>query len=334
MTTGKPAARVGIDNYGLLPLGLDAVQTLRWAAAHGADGVAFSGFAPDVQFGFTADALRTIRDTAGELGLYLEWGGGQHIPRDTTSWTRKELAASNRAVAGQARELGTRIVRSCSGGLMRWRDESPATETLLRETASALSKQRSMLVDHGVVLAIETHFEFTSFELVRLFEMCEAEPGGWLGICLDTMNLLTMLEEPVAATRRLLPWIVSTHIKDGGLLIDEQGFVSFPAPIGQGAIDLAAIIAMLRALERDVHLSIEDHAGSFELPIYDATFLSRFPDLSATEFAQLVAVAAATREVPACAPLPRTDWPMVCEARMSDDIDALRQLASPQEVRP
>ena len=31
--------------------------------------------------------------------------------------------------------------------------------------------------------------------------MCDAPPGGWLGICLDTMNLLTMLEEPVAATR-------------------------------------------------------------------------------------------------------------------------------------
>ena len=50
--------------------------------------------------------------------------------------------------------------------------------------------------------------------------MCEAEPGGWLGICLDTMNLLTMIEDPVMATRRLLPWVVSTHIKDGGVLMD------------------------------------------------------------------------------------------------------------------
>ena len=47
--------------------------------------------------------------------------------------------------------------------------------------------------DHGVTLAIETHFEFTSFELVRLMERCDAEPGDYLGVCLDTMNLLTAI---------------------------------------------------------------------------------------------------------------------------------------------
>ena len=64
---------------------------------------------------------------------------------------------------------------------MRWTTDAPSTETLLAETAAALAAQQSMLRDHGVVLAIETHFEFTSFELVRLFERCEAEPGDWLG---------------------------------------------------------------------------------------------------------------------------------------------------------
>ena len=35
--------RVGLDNYGLFPLDLSPIQTLEWAAARGADGVAFSG---------------------------------------------------------------------------------------------------------------------------------------------------------------------------------------------------------------------------------------------------------------------------------------------------
>ena len=86
--------------------------------------------------------------------------------------------------------------------------------------AAALREQKPMLRDFGVILAIETHFEFTSFELLRLFEMCGAVPGEYLGICLDTMNLLTMLEDPVLAARRLLPWVVTTHIKDGGLMLD------------------------------------------------------------------------------------------------------------------
>jgi hypothetical protein len=67
----------------------------------------------------------------------------------------------------------------------------------LRETARALRDQKALLTDFGVVLAIELHFEFTTFELLRLFEMCGARPGEYLGVCLDTMNLLTMLEDPV-----------------------------------------------------------------------------------------------------------------------------------------
>jgi 3-oxoisoapionate decarboxylase len=181
--------------------------------------------------------------------------------------------------------------------------------------------------DAGVTLAIETHFEFTSHELRRLIEMCDAPPAGWLGICLDTMNLLTMLDEPVAATRRLLPWVVSTHIKDGAVLLGADGFTTFTRPVGEGVIDLPAILRLVSSLDRPVHLSVEDHGGSFPLPIFDPTFLSKFPDLTVQEFARLAALADRTRREPACRPLPREDWPQVAEARMAANLAALAALA-------
>ncbi len=318
--------RIGIDNYPLFPLELGPLDTLQWARAHGAEGVAFSGLTGDQQKALDPAALADLRSFASEHGLYLEWGGAQHIPREMTSWGRKDVEAINRRAAGEAASLGVRIVRSCSGGLMRWHDEAPPTETLLRETAEALRAQRSMLLDHDVVLAIETHFEFTSHELLRLMEWCEAEPGGWLGICLDTMNLLTMLEDPVRATRRLLPWVVSTHIKDGGVVLDETGLTTFPAALGEGTVVLGEILAALETLDRDVHLSVEDHGGSFHLPIYDAAFLARFPDLTAMELARLAEASCRTAAKPACRPLPRPDWPAACEARTAGDIAALRAL--------
>jgi sugar phosphate isomerase/epimerase len=185
--------RVGLDNYGLFPLDLSPLETLEWAGAHGAEGVSFSGLTPEWQGRTDPAALADIRAFAHDHDLYLEWGGAQHIPRDMTSWACKDLFEVNLRAAREAAAIGATRVRSCSGGLMRWDPESPPTETLLRETADALRAQETMLRDHGVALAIETHFEFTSFELCRLLEMCEAEPGGWLGICLDTMNLLTLL---------------------------------------------------------------------------------------------------------------------------------------------
>jgi 3-oxoisoapionate decarboxylase len=318
--------RVGIDNYGLLPLGLGPLGTLRWAAGHGADGVAFSGLTPKEQAALDGPALAELAAFAHDHSLYLEWGGAGHIPRDMTSWARKDLFDVNRRAAEQASALDARVVRSCSGGLMRWDPEAPPTETLLAETAAALAAQRSMLRDHGVILAIETHFEFTSHELVRLLERLEAEPGDWLGVCLDTMNLLTMLEEPVAATRRLLPWVVSTHIKDGGLLLGAAGLTTFTAPVGVGIIDLPRIVALVASLDRDVRLSIEDHGGSFDLPVFDPLFLSKFPDLTATEFAALVALAGRTAESPACRPLPRERWPGLCDARVAGDLAALKSI--------
>lgn len=318
--------RVGIDNYGLFPLNLSPLVTLRWAEAHRAEGVAFSGLEPEHQAGLDAAALARLRDFAGEHGLYLEWGGAQHVPRDLTTWAPRDILETNRQAVRQAVALGTRVVRSCSGGLMRWHDDAPPTETLLREAAKALRTQASMWQDAGVTLAIETHFEFTSFELLRLFELCDAPPGGWLGVCLDTMNLITMLEEPVAAARRLLPWVVSTHIKDGAIALDGSGFTTFTAPIGSGVIDLAAIVDLVSSLDRPVHFSVEDHGGSFALPVFDPTFLSKFPDLTTQEFASLTALAERTARQQSARPLPREDWPKVAESRMAANLAALAAL--------
>jgi sugar phosphate isomerase/epimerase len=263
--------------------------------------------------------LSDLKKYVVENDLYLEWGGGQHIPRNMQTWDKKDVFDINQKSAQEAEILGTRIVRSCSGGLMRWDKSAPSTPTFLREMASALIEQRSMLHNHNVILAIETHFEFTTFELYRLFEMCEAEPADWLGICLDTMNLLTMLEDPAEATKRILPWVVSTHIKDGGIKIDEKGLTTFTSPIGEGIVNLKEIIILLETLPRQINLSIEDHGGSFFLPVYDPDFLTEFPDLTASEFIKLTSLASETRKKDLKI-LEREKWPLVCEARIQQDL--------------
>jgi sugar phosphate isomerase/epimerase len=327
---GGPAPRrrrVGLDNYGLFPLDLSPLATLEWAAAHGADGVSFSGLTPEWEAKTDAAVLADLRAYAAGRGMYLEWGGARHVPRDMTTWASRDLLEENRRASRQAALLGTSIVRSCSGGLMRWNPANPPADVLLRETADALQRQAPMLRDFGVTLAIETHFEFTSFELLRLFDMCEAEPGGWLGICLDTMNLLTMIEHPVLATGRLLQWVVSTHMKDGGVLPSPDGLVTFPVPIGDGVIDLRAIIRGLDSLPTPVCLSVEDHGGSFSVPIHDEDFLSRFPDLTDAELQALLDLARASDAKTACHPTDRSDWPGLCESRMAGNLAALRAIS-------
>src|SRR5512137_2408527 len=164
--------------------------------------------------------------------------------------------------------------------------------------------------------------------------MCGAVPGETLGICLDTMNLLTMLEDPLAATRRLLPWVVTTHIKNGGLLMTADGFVSFTAEAGKGVVDLAGIIEILAAAHPNLTLTVEDHGGDFLIPVNDPEFLARFPDLTVPELVRLQRLALRTRtlmDAGKLAVLARDRWPSVCEPRVKRDIRAVREIVGGRE---
>ena len=324
--------RVGIDQYGLDPLQLTPMALLQWAVDHGAEGVQFSGFDSDWQRRLEVPYLKDLRAFAESERLYLEWGGAEHIPRHMTTWAHRDLFTSNQLVAAQAAHLGSGVVRSCSGGLMRWSDAAPSTETLLRDTASALMAQRDMLRDHGVILAIELHFEFTTHELLRLFEMCEAVPGDWLGVVFDTMNVLTMLEDPVRATDRILPWVVATHIKDGGIRAVPDGLETFPTAVGDGVIALVSVIRRLASSGRQVHLSIEDHGGTFHLQTKDQEFLAKFPDVTDDEMADLEALAMRATRSAKCIPTDRALWPEICEERMGHNLTQLKALVAELEV--
>ena len=318
-----------MDAYSLKPLALTPPQVIDWAVARGAEGVQFSegwgeaGGPPD------KGKLKDLGRLAKDKKLYLEWGGAQHIPLDPLTGRPLDIVSSNRAAVEQAGLVGAKIVRSCSSGLIRWTEGSVPTETLLWEMAQSLQAQAGLFRDHGLILALETHFEFTTFELIRLFEMCEVEPGDYLGVCLDTMNLLTMLEEPVAATRRILPWVVSTHIKDGGLVPEEEGLLSFTAEAGRGLVDLEKIVFLLTTVDRPLNLSLEDHGGSFLIPTNDSKFMAGFPDLSAEELRILLQLSERGRrfvEEGRVSILERSAWPAACQDRVTSGLRFLRAL--------
>jgi len=325
----EKAFRVGVDSYALRPLNLSPFEVLDWAEKNGGEGVQFSEVNVPARRAADKTFLKDLSPYAAEKKLYLEWGGGEHIPFNLETGEPKDIFKINRRAAEQAHLLGVKAVRSCSGGLMRWTDNSLPTEVLLREMAKSLRGQKKMLNDLGVILAIETHFEFTTFELLRLLAMCEAEPGDYLGICLDTMNLLTMLEDPTRATKRILPWVVMTHIKDGAIILTKKGLVSFPVEAGKGIIDFEDIISSLATLDRNIRLSLEDHGGDFLIPIFNKGFLLKFPDLTAAELSRLLALSHRTKSLVSAGKisiLARSLWPERCEKRVQSGLHNIKEI--------
>jgi hypothetical protein len=122
---------------------------------------------------------------------------------------------------------------------------------------------------------------------------------------------------------------VTTHVKDGGLLLTDEGFVSFTAEAGKGVIDLGAVFEALASVHPHITLTVEDHGGDFLIPVHDAGFLARFPDLAVPELVRLLGLSVRTRglvDAGKLAVLPRDRWPAACEARVKRDLRAVRRI--------
>ena len=160
--------------------------------------------------------------------------------------------------------------------------------TQLQATAKVLARIAPVLRDTGAHLNIETHEEITSFEAVRL--VGDAGPDAF-GITFDTANVLVRCEDPVAAARRVAPYVRSTHIRDVALMFTEDGIGRFLAPVGDGVLDWHTILAVLTDANPNLNLSIEGIAGNHgEMPLYidDPEWQAGHPDLTVTEFAEVI----------------------------------------------
>ena len=91
--------RIGIDNYGLDLLGLKPLKILEWAADNGAEGVHFSGLSSQSKEGVDAAYLKDLAQAASSRRMYIEWGGGQHIPFDMETWENQDIEPINRKAA-------------------------------------------------------------------------------------------------------------------------------------------------------------------------------------------------------------------------------------------
>lgn len=321
--------KVGIDSYPLSLLSLNHAESLEWARANHAAGIQFSDGLRIADKKQQARALTEIKHSISQDGLFVEWGGASHIPIAMQSWQGIDTRDINLRVADEAAELGVKLVRSCSGGFMRWQAAAPSTDSFLQATAENLCRLRDIFRSRGLTLAIETHFEFTTHELLRLFDLCGAEPGDWLGICLDTLNVLVMLEDPAAAAHRVMPWVVSVHCKDGIVRPHPQGFEVFPVALGKGLVDFSAILGMLNSTGRPINLVAEDHGGTFVIPSSDKRFLARFPDFTVKElhqYRQLAEQGAKRAQEGKLQPLSRSIWPRVGRTRMQAGLLYLQKL--------
>jgi 3-oxoisoapionate decarboxylase len=290
----EPASmRIGFDHYTIGHRQLSAEATLEFAQAHKLEGVQF--LEPAVIDGaLDSERLAAFRSRADTMGLFLEVG----LPSPNPVRRMREL---ERAVepAEHARELrkhveavaalGCKHARAYVGDRhdrfrtdVRWPDQCSLTLDVLKRLTPCLR-------DLGVRVALETHADLTFDELLSLVDALGSEVAG---VTLDTGNLAMRLEDPLEGVERLAPHVLATHVKDAALAFTARGLCWQARPVGSGILPIPDMLAALHAANPGLALSIELHPRTYDLPIYDRTWLAFFPALRPESLAAVVRLAA------------------------------------------
>ena len=234
-----PAVNLGLLLYSF---GIRARQT---GAAFN-DPARFIAFAKDrganaVQLALgrrTEAEATTVRRAAETAGVALE--GIVSLPDDSAAG-RDRFAAE----LATARACGAEVVRVVMLGGRRYEVfTKPDDYTQFARTAKAtLDRAEPLARAAGVKLAVENHKDFRTDELL---DVLRGLASPWVGVCVDTGNNLALLEDPAATIAALAPFALTVHLKDMGLEEYADGFRLAEVPLGQGALDLPAVVAALR----------------------------------------------------------------------------------------
>jgi sugar phosphate isomerase/epimerase len=301
--------KVGVDGSKLPRAAqLGPIGVLERARALGLDGVFFRSvlaMSPALDPGL----LRAIRQRADELSLYLETGVGNVNPYATAESPEIRAIGDGDYQLGLARQIraceaigctelwvGTASYKRAYPGYFaydRFRTDAPWAEQLAA-TARFLTTLVPLLRDLGCRLNVETHEEITTVEVLRLIDEVGSEA---LGVTLDAANVLARAEDPVAAVRRVAPYVHLTHLKDALLTYTADGLERHLRPCGEGIIDWPAILLLLGEHAPDLHLSIENPTttGTLGIQCFDPVWQAAHPDLTVAELAEVFRLAHLSR---------------------------------------
>jgi sugar phosphate isomerase/epimerase len=187
--------------------------------------------------GLSANGLRQLRAAASQNNITLEVGMRGIEPRDIKRSLR--LAAL----------LGSSILRIVPwAGMPERRALKP--ERLVRAIKPILPLAR----DYGIALAIENYFDITDGDLARAIADLNDPLAG---VTLDTANSVGCIQEPLETITALLPHALSLHVKDFTVLKTFTGYTIAGAPLGEGWLDAATVLARVRKRRRIMNALIE-----------------------------------------------------------------------------
>lgn len=206
--------------------------------------------------------LKDVKAAAKEQGLYLEYnfsmdmgGMGIGIQHDL-----------DEAIA-TAENLGADIVK-VSMDLKRPRPVSasrfhPQIMAQMKSFASQLKASAPKAEAAGIRIAVENHCDSFSEEILWLLDRVNSPV---VGSCIDTVNALMVMEDPMQAIENLAPQAFTNHFRDDRIEFQRYGFKLTGAAVGEGDIDMKRAYEIIKTTSAMRRINIETE---MEIPLDD-----------------------------------------------------------------
>jgi sugar phosphate isomerase/epimerase len=266
----------------------DPIRFLEYARSIGAGGVQVGIGAREPAY---ADDLRARAEAAS-----MDLEGIVSPPRDEGDLARFE------AEIRTARRAGAVVVRTAmlSGRRYETFDAPAAFRQFADRSAHSLALAAPVVERHGARLAVENHKDWRADELAAMLKKLGSDH---VGICLDTGNSMSLLEDPMEVVEALSPFAITTHLKDMGVEEYDRGFRIAEVPLGAGVLDLPRIVRTLRAAHPGIPLNLEMITRDpLDVPCLGDRYWATFPDLPGRHLARALSY---VRAHPPARPLPR-----------------------------
>jgi 3-oxoisoapionate decarboxylase len=216
-----------------------------------------------------AGYLERLRRRTLELGMYLEV---------IVSLPQRDDSADFERHVAAAKQAGAQCLRSaCLNGrryenfisLDQWND-------FVTESHQRIGQAVPILEKHRMPLGLENHKDWTADEMVALLQLHASE---YLGVCLDTGNNISLLDDPLDVVVKLAPHTVTTHFKDMAVKDYPEGFQLSEVPLGQGILDLSWVVDSIRKARPRARLNLEMITRDpLKVPCLTAKYWVTFPE--------------------------------------------------------
>jgi len=204
--------------------------------------------------------LKEVRAAAAERGLYLEYnfsldlgGMGIGIQHDLD-----EAIATAATLGSDIVKVSMDLVRPRPLAASRFH---PQVKEQMESVAARLKTAAPAAEAAGVKIAVENHCDSFSEEILWLLDRVD-HPA--VGACIDTVNALMVMEDPMQAIANLAPRAFTNHFRDDRIEMQRYGFKLTGAAVGEGDIDMKAAYEIIKTQSSMRRINIETE---MEIPL-------------------------------------------------------------------